>query len=55
MRKLLLMVYGDLLLIIPILHPILSILTLLLYQVLLASLLEVIGSIDSYSIILNLT
>jgi hypothetical protein len=49
------MVYSDLLLIIPILYPILSILTLLLHQVLLASLLGIIGGIDSYSIILNLT
>ena len=55
MRELLLVVRGDLLLIIPILYPILSILTLLLYQALLASLLEIIDGIDSYSIILNLT
>ena len=54
-RELLLIVYGDLLLIIPILYPILSILTLLLYQALLASLLGIIGGIDSYSIILNST
>ena len=49
------MVYGDLLLIIPILHPILSILALLAYQMLLASLLGIMRGIDSYSIVLNLT
>ena len=55
MCELLLVVDGDLLLIIPILYPILSILTLLSYQALLAGLLGIIGGIDSYSIILNLT
>ena len=55
MRKLLLVVYGDLLFIIPILYPILSILALLAYQTLLASLLGIIHGIDSYSIVLNLT
>ena len=54
-RKLLLIVYGDLLFIIPTLYPILSILALLIYQTLLASLLGIIRSIDSYSIVLNLT
>ena len=54
-RELLLIVDGDLLLIIPILYPILSILALLSHQALLASLLGIIGGIDSYSIILNLT
>src|SRR3984885_9842160 len=55
MRKLLLMVDGNLLLITPIPNPILSILTLLLYKALLASLLEIMGSINSYGIVLNLT
>ena len=54
-RKLLLIVDSNLLLITPILYPILSILTLLFYQVLLASLLEIIGGVNSYSIVLNLT
>src|SRR3984885_13801501 len=54
-RKLLFMVDGNLLLITPIPYLILSILTLFLYKVLLASLLGIIGSIDSYSIVLNLT
>ena len=39
----------------PILHPIFNILTLLIYQALLASLLGIIGNIDSYNIVLNLT
>ena len=47
------MVYGDLLLIIPILYPILSILTLLAHQTLLAGLLGIIYGVDSYSIVLN--
>ena len=55
MRKLLLMVYGDLLFIIPILYPILNILALLAYQMLLASLLGIIRSIDGCGIVLNLT
>jgi len=55
MRELLLVVNGDLLLITPILYPILSIPTLLPYQALLASLLGIIGSVDSCSIVLNLT
>src|ERR1700720_3689626 len=49
------MVDSNLLLIIPIPNSILSILTLLLYKALLASLLGIIGSIDSRSIVLNLT
>ena len=49
------MVDGNLLLITPIPYLILSILTLLLYKALLASLLGIIGSIDSYNIVLNLT
>src|ERR1700733_10904556 len=53
-RKLLLMVDGNLLLITPIFYLILNILTLLLYKVLLASLLGIIGSINNYSIVLNL-
>src|ERR1700720_2064169 len=55
MRKLLLMVDSNLLLITPIPYLILSILTLLLYKVLLASLLGIIGSVNSHSIVLNLT
>ena len=49
-RELLLIVYGDLLFIIPIL----SILALLTYQTLLASLLGIMRGIDSYSIVSNL-
>ena len=49
------MVDGNLLLITPIPYLILSILTLLLYKALLASLLGIIGSINSHSIVLNLT
>ena len=55
MCELLLVVYGDLLFIVPILYPILSILALLAYQTLLASLLGIVRGIDSYSIVLNLT
>ena len=55
MRELLLIVRGDLLLIIPILYPILSIPTLLSHQALLASLLGIISGINSYSIISNST
>ena len=54
-RELLLIVYGNLLLITPILYPILTILTLLLYQALLASLLRIIGNIDSRSIVADTT
>src|ERR1700733_9687599 len=54
-HKLLLMVDSNLLLITPIPYLILSIPTLLLYKVLLASLLGIIGSIDSRGIVLNLT
>ena len=39
----------------PILHPIFSILTLLMHQALLASLLGIIGNINSYNIVLNST
>src|SRR6202020_2721641 len=49
------MVDGNLLLITPIPYLILSVLTLLLYKALLASLLGIMGSIDGYSIVLNLT
>jgi len=55
MRKLLPIVNSDLLLITPIPYPILSILTLLSHQALLASLLGIIGGIDSYSIVSNST
>src|ERR1700733_1931263 len=55
MRKLLLIVDGNLLLITPIPYLILSILTLLLYKALLASLLGIIGSVNSRGIVLNLT
>ena len=49
------MVDGNLLLITPIPYLILSVLILLLYKALLISLLGIIGSVDSYSIVLNLT
>src|ERR1700733_13504641 len=49
------MVNGNLLLITLIPNSILSIPTLLLYKALLASLLGIIGSVDSHSIVLNLT
>src|ERR1700722_3159256 len=49
------MVDGNLLFITPIPNPILSILTLLLYKALLASLLGIIGNIDGHGIVLNLT
>ena len=49
------MVNGNLFLITPIPYFILSVLTLLLYKALLASLLGIIGSIDGHSIVLNLT
>src|ERR1700733_9242583 len=54
-RKLLFMVDGNLLFITSILYLILNILTLLLYKALLTSLLGIIGSINGYSIVLNLT
>ena len=54
-RELLPIVDGNLFLITSILYPILNILALLSYQALLTSLLRVIGSIDSYSIVSNLT
>ena len=47
--------FCNFLLITPILYPIFSILTLLAHQALLASLLGIIGNINSYSIVLNLT
>ena len=53
--KLLPVVDSDLLLITSILYPILSILTLLMYQALLTDLLGIIGNIDNYSIVLNST
>ena len=60
MRKLLSVVnsnllFSDFFLITPIFYPILSILTLLAHQALLASLLGIMGNINSYSIVLNLT
>ena len=55
MYELLLVVYSNLLFIIPIFYPILSIPTLLLYQALLAGLLGIVNGINSYSIILNST
>jgi len=55
MRKLLFVVYSDLLLIIPILYPILSIPTLLSHQALLAGLLGIVSGIDGRGIILNST
>ena len=55
MRELLLVVRGNLLLIIPILHPILSIPTLLSHQALLAGLLGIVGGIDGRGIISNST
>jgi len=55
MRELLLIVNNSLLLITPILYPILSIPTLLPYQALLASLLRIIGGVNSCGIVLNLT
>ena len=54
-HKFLSIVNSNLLFITPILYPILNILTLLTHQVLLASLLGIIGNIDGYSIVLNLT
>jgi len=55
MRELLLVVHSDLLLIIPILHPILSIPTLLSHQVLLAGLLGIVSGINGCGIISNST
>ena len=49
------MVDSNLLLITPIPYLILSVLTLLLYKALLASLLGIIGSVDGRGIVLNLT
>ena len=47
--------FSDFFFITPILYSIFSILTLLMHQVLLTSLLEIIGNVDSYNIVLNLT
>ena len=55
MRELFFIIYSDLLFITPIFYFILSILILFPYQVLLASLLRVINSVNSCSIVLNLT
>jgi len=55
MRELLFIVDSNLLLITPILYPILSVPTLLLYKALLASLLGIIGSKNGRSIVSNLT
>jgi len=49
------MVYGDLLLITPIPHPIFSVLALLSHQALLAGLLRIIGSVDGRGVVLNTT
>jgi len=54
-RKLLFIVDSNLLFITPIFYPILSVLTLLSHKALLAGLLGIMGSIDSHSIVLNLT
>ena len=54
-REFFFIVYSNLLLITFILYPILNILTLLVYQALLASLLGIIGNVNSYNIVLNLT
>ena len=47
--------FSNFLFITPILYPILNILTLLIYQALLTSLLGIIGNVNSYNIILNST
>jgi hypothetical protein len=52
-RELLLVVYGNLLSIVPIFYPILSIPALLAYQTLLASLLGIVRGVDGYGIVLN--
>ena len=49
------MVDGNLFFTTPILYSILNILTLLLYKALLANLLGIIGSVNGYGIVLNLT
>ena len=53
--KLLFIIDSDFFFITFIVYSILSILTLFIYQALLASLLKIIGSIDGYNIILNST
>jgi len=55
MRELLLIVDSNLLLITLIPYSILSVLTLLLHKALLAGLLGIIGSVDSYGIVSNST
>jgi hypothetical protein len=55
MRELLLVVYGDLLFIVPILHPILGIPALLAHQTLLAGLLGIVRGIDGCGIVSNST
>ena len=55
MRELLLVVYGNLLLITPILHPILTIPTLLSHQALLAGLLRIMGNVDGRGIVADVT
>jgi len=55
MRELLFVVDSNLLFITPILYPILSVPTLLLYKALLAGLLGIMGSVDGCGIVLNLT
>ena len=47
--------FNNLFFITPILYPIFSILTFLIHQALLTSLLGIIGNVNSYNIILNLT
>ena len=47
--------FSDFFFITFILYPIFNILTLLIYQALLAGLLEIIGNVDSYNIVLNST
>ena len=49
------LLFSDFFLITPILHPILSILTLFIYQVLLTSLLKIINNINSCNIVSNST
>ena len=54
-HKLLPIINSNLFLITSILYPILSILTLLVYPALLTNLLKIIGSINGYGMVLNLT
>ena len=55
MRELLLVVYGDLLFIVPILHPIFGIPALLAHQTLLAGLLGIVRGVDGCGIVSNST